>query len=170
MPRDFRLFFDTGFITSHEIPQELWESMVDKHIFITKAVWQELQLWVANPWCNKWFRDYLVDAMNHEMNGIGHPRVSLASLHDLTSGMTDVAAYYVNLLWMRKYFGIHQFDQFVKEHGREPDLSEIQPICERVAGSRGWRIAKKAIEERDKPASYADELLVVNAVFHSILF
>jgi len=170
MPANFRLFFDTGFITSHEIPRVLWEKICDKHLFITKEVWQELQLWVERPWCNEWFRDYLVEAIKLETAGIGHPRVSLTSLNDFAGGLSDVARYYVNLLWMRKYFGIYRYDQFREENGREPTPTEIQAICEKFAGSRGWRIAKKAIEERHKPFVFTDEALVVNAAFHSILF
>lgn len=170
MPTDHRLFLDTGFITSHELPKHLLDHIVTKHIAITKGVWDELQPWVNNTRCNVAFRDYLVRAMEKEISGNGHSHVSLVSWRELPPEFVPAANYYIRLLGMRKYFGVHRFELFLSEHKREPTLAELQVICQQMSGARGWRIAKKAIENRHKPDGLVDESLVVNAVFHSILF
>lgn len=170
MPRNFRLFLDTGFITSHEIPQELWDCILEKKVFITTHVWKELQPWVKSPKCNQSFRDCLVDAIKLEEAGTGHPAISLASLNDLAADITPVAIYYASLLWLRKHFALQRYDRFIEENGREPSPAEIQAICQKIAGSRGWRLAKKELDERGKPSEATDEITVVSAVFHSILF
>jgi len=170
-PKYFRFFLDTCFITSHEIPQKFWENLVDKEVCITKGVWDELQPWLENPFCNRWFRDYLADAWAREQAGTGHPRVHFTKTEDLPTGMHDVARYYMRLLWMRKYWIVEQVDAFIEKNGRRPEPDELQKLGQTYSGARGWKLAQKAEQNRVQLAKYpADEELVVTAALHSILF
>lgn len=170
MPKDYRIFLDTGFITSHEVPQALWDCMVDKEVFITEDVWKELQPWVADPFYNRWFRDYLVNAIDLEKSGAGHRRVSLFSFSDLLTKYAKVAQYYVRLLWLRKFVGVHHIYEYEKQHGRKPTDEENQALLQQIVGPRGWRLVKKALANRDSLNINTDESLVVSAAFNSVLF
>ncbi len=169
MPKHYKLFLDTGFLTSHEIPQEFWDAFVDKHLCLTTDVWQELQPWVENPKCNVWMPDYLVNAIAEEQAGIGHARVSLVSIDDLPSDMAEVANHYVDLLYLRKHYGKQQAERFEIKNGKKPTSAELQKLCAPFIGERGWRFMQKVIES-EKPINANDEKTLVNAVFHSILF
>lgn len=173
MPRNYRIFLDTGFMTSHEVPKDLWEAILQKRVFITKGVRSELQPWLDAPRCNRWFSEYLKSAFEAEESGTGHEVVSIATIDDFSGCTRAVADYYVRLLWLRKYFAIHQFELFQEKHGRDPDIdTELQPICQKIAGARGWRIASKVLRDRRKPSVLVpvDEGIVVNALFHSTLY
>lgn len=170
MPKDYRIFLDTGFVTSHEVPQELWDCIVDKHIFITEDVWKELQPWVANPFYNRWFRDYLCDSIEQEKSGKGHRRLSLSSFADLLPEHAKVARYYVNLLWLRKFVGINHAHEYAKHLGRTPTAEENQAELQAILGPRGWRLAKKALANPESLKINTDEALVVSAALRAVLF
>lgn len=173
MPRNYRIFLDTGFMTSHEVPRGLWDSILQKRVFITKGVRSELQPWLNSPRCNQWFSDYLKAAFEAEESGTGHEVVSIATIDDFSQDIRPVADYYVRLLWLRKYFAVHQFELFKEKHGRDPVIeTELQPICQKFAGARGWRIASKVLRDRHKPSVLVpvDEGIVVSALFHSIVY
>src|SRR4029079_11597977 len=111
---------------------------------------------------------YLVDAVRQEMEGKGHPNVSSICPEDFPRDINQVLQYYVRLLRSRKLLGVQEFDHFLQTHGREPKSDEIQRICQNVAGARGWRLAKKVLEERDRPLAMVDEELVLMAIFQAI--
>jgi len=163
-----RIFLDTGFLTSHEIPESFWKALTDKKIFITEGVWNEL-IAGDTPKINIPFRNRLTQARHKEDIGEGDPCISFAYLDDWPEDIRTAAKQYIGLLGYRKYVAIEQAVQFERQHGRPPSIEELQALCT-FLGKRGWRMAYKGYKERDKPRSLTDEELITTAYFHSFLY
>lgn len=166
LPLDTRLFLDTGFLTSHEMPSGFCQELIKKNLFLVPGVVDELQPWLRSPKCNSFLRDFIASAIETETQGGGHATVSIASMLDLSPEFSSVAIHYWRLLGLRKHLAKALHEQASANTPQNSFQAEFQHFF----GDRAWRIAKKAIDPDKATDRLIDEAIVVNAVFHSILF
>lgn len=161
---DAAFILDSSFLDRHEIPSEVWDSLMSRKIFFTPGIWTELEPWRNTPFAHSSFRDSVLAAF-----ASGDEMISLLTDVDWDEPIKKSAAYYVSLLAARKLIGHHVIAEFVAEKGREPTPDELLAICQTRVRDRGIFLAQKGLDDYRKENFLADEELVVFAVFHAIL-
>ena len=166
IPPDTQIFLDTCFITSHEIPRQVWDALLSRRIVLTPMVRDELRPWFEKPRCNSYFRDAMGKA--HEADS---PNLRLASYGDYGGReiyLRFVIPFYAELLAMRKQEAWWIVDRFKKTNDREPTEAEVERLFQRTGDERGYWIRKKGYQTRNSDHLAADEELVSLAVLDSL--
>lgn len=159
-----QFYLDTSFITGREVSERLWSALLRKHIVIVPPILDELGPWLNDPFCNRRFRDILVESMR-----VGHPGIRMESMNEPAYNLPFAESYYTHLLSARRR--VHDVVKRALERslGRVPTDSELDRAVSTLVQDRGKRLAIKGQRESHKKGILADEWLLVRSAVSSIV-
>jgi hypothetical protein len=161
VPGDSLFFLDACFITGEEKPPQLWNALLDRRLRITPLVRLELEPWLSTPHRNH----YLHDTLSRKIDDF--VAVVPDEVCDVDYG--KAAAYYVNLLSVRKRMGHEVYVDLERQLGRSPDKRELREAIQKIGADHDLRLMAKGADDLLKPNFFADEELVVTALITALL-
>jgi len=149
---------DTSFFARHEIDECLWEALVQRTVFITRHVWDELQPWLTNPFNNQRMAERIRRAATS-------PDLSVVLDHRLTWEADCCAgrSYYTSLSSVRKQRSRYLVEEYRARYGREPAPEELNQLFQMSGSARDFQLLKKGLADFGKTNYFADEDLLATA-------
>lgn len=157
-------FLDSSFLGRREIPQEVLTGLLSRKIVVAPQIWGEMKDWIENPFANSHFRDAIFNASKSSI-----PAIAFLRIEDWGEDVTKSVKYYISLLLARKLIGHAIRSSSKQTKGEEITDEALLSQIQKFVGEHGSILAKKGLEDHEKPNFSADEELVVSAVTYAIL-